>query len=44
MYVIALANKGFGAAIADDSHLAQGVNVHQGEIKHEAVARELLAA
>jgi len=43
-YVIALANKGFGAAIADDSHLAQGVNVHQGEIKHEAVARELLAA
>ena len=43
-YVIALANKSFDAAIADDSHLAQGVNVHQGEIKHEAVARELLAA
>jgi alanine dehydrogenase len=43
-YVIALANKGFDAAIADDPHLAQGVNVHQGEIKHEAVARELLAA
>jgi alanine dehydrogenase len=43
-YVIALANKGFDAAIADDLHLAQGVNVHQGEIKHEAVARELLAA
>ena len=43
-FVIALANKGFDAAIADDPHLAQGVNVHQGEIKHEAVARELLAA
>jgi alanine dehydrogenase len=43
-FVIALANKGFDAAIADDSHLAQGVNVQQGEIKHEAVARELLAA
>jgi len=43
-YMIALANKGFDAAIADDLHLAQGVNVHQGKIKHEAVARELLAA
>jgi alanine dehydrogenase len=43
-YVIALANKGFDAAIADDPHLGHGVNVHQGEIKHEAVARELLAA
>ncbi len=43
-YVIALANKGYDAAIADDPHLAQGINVHDGRILHEAVAREMRAA
>ena len=43
-FVIALANKGYDAAIADDPHLAQGVNVHEGRILHEAVAREMRAA
>jgi alanine dehydrogenase len=43
-FVIALANKGYESAIADDRHLAQGVNVHQGKILHEAVAREMRAA
>ncbi len=43
-YVIALANMGFDAAIAADPHLARGVNVHQGKITHEAVAREMRAA
>ncbi len=43
-FVIALANRGYESAIAEDPHLAQGVNVHRGEILHEAVARELRAA
>ncbi len=43
-FVTALANRGYESAIADDPHLAQGVNVHQGKILHEAVAREMRAA
>jgi alanine dehydrogenase len=43
-FVMALANRGYESAIAEDPHLAQGVNVHRGEILHEAVARELRAA
>ncbi len=43
-FVIALANRGYDCAIADDPHLAQGVNVHDGKILHEAVAREMRAA
>jgi len=43
-FVIALANRGYESAIANDPHLAQGVNVHQGKILHEAVAREMRAA
>jgi alanine dehydrogenase len=43
-FVIALANRGYESAIAEDPHLAQGVNIHRGEILHEAVARELRAA
>jgi alanine dehydrogenase len=43
-FVIALANQGYDCAIADDPHLAQGVNVHDGKILHEAVAREMRAA
>ncbi len=43
-FVIALANRGYEAAIAADPHLAHGVNVHRGEILHEAVAGEMRAA
>jgi len=43
-FVIALANRGYESAIAEDPHLAQGVNVHRGEILHEAVAKEMQAA
>ena len=43
-FVLALANKGYDAAIADDPHLAQGVNVREGKILHAAVAREMRAA
>jgi alanine dehydrogenase len=39
-YAKALAEQGV-AALALDPHLAQGLNVHQGGITHEAVARDL---
>jgi alanine dehydrogenase len=39
-YVRALADHGVGA-LALDPHLAAGLNVHQGAITHEAVARDL---
>ena len=37
-YAIALANKGWQQAIADDKNLAKGLNVHEGKIYYEAVA------
>jgi len=40
-YVRALADKGLAKALADDPCLAQGLNVHQGMITHEAVAKDL---
>lgn len=40
-YVKALANHGVEEALALDPYLAQGLNVHQGAITHEAVARAL---
>jgi alanine dehydrogenase len=43
-FVMALANKGYAAAVAADPHLLQGVNVHEGRIMHEVVAREMRAA
>jgi len=43
-FIAALANKGFTAAISEDPHLAAGVNVSEGKIQHEAVAREMLVA
>lgn len=43
-FIKMLANKGYDLAIREDPHLANGVNVHQGKIMHEAVAQELLAA
>jgi alanine dehydrogenase len=43
-FIKALANKGYDLAIRDNPHLKNGVNVHQGKIMHDAVARELEAA
>ncbi|MBH9575766.1 alanine dehydrogenase [Inhella proteolytica] len=40
-FTLALANKGWRAACAADLHLAAGLNVHEGQITYEAVAREL---
>lgn len=37
-YALALANNGWEAAIAKDSALAKGLNVHAGKIRYEAVA------
>jgi len=37
-YALALANKGWKKALADDASLAKGLNVHEGEIYYEAVA------
>ena len=38
-YGLALANKGWEKAIADDANLAKGLNVHEGKIMYEAVAK-----
>jgi alanine dehydrogenase len=40
-YVKMLADLGAARALAHDPHLANGLNVHQGAITHEAVARDL---
>ena len=40
-FVRALADHGWQAAFKRDAHLARGLNVHDGEIRHEAVARAL---
>jgi alanine dehydrogenase len=40
-YVKALADLGWRQAIAKDSGLAHGLNIHAGQITHEAVARAL---
>jgi alanine dehydrogenase len=40
-FAIDLANKGARAALNADPHLAQGLNVADGKIAHEAVARDL---
>ena len=40
-FVIALANQGYRQALLDDPHLANGLNVHRGDITYEAVARDL---
>ncbi|MGE3919057.1 MAG: alanine dehydrogenase, partial [Hyphomicrobiaceae bacterium] len=37
-FVLALADKGTVRALADDPHLAAGLNVHRGRITHRAVA------
>jgi alanine dehydrogenase len=40
-FVIALAEKGWRRAIADDPHLRAGLNIHEGKVTHTAVARDL---
>jgi alanine dehydrogenase len=40
-FALALANKGYKQALIDDPHLANGLNVYEGAIAHEAVARDL---
>lgn len=40
-FVLALANKGYRKALMDDPHLRNGLNVCQGRLTHEAVARDL---
>ncbi|MDN3557158.1 alanine dehydrogenase [Halomonas maura] len=37
-YIIALADKGWRQALADDPHFLAGLNVHDGRITHAAVA------
>ena len=40
-FSVALADKGYKQALADDRHLLEGLNVHHGNITYEAVARDL---
>lgn len=40
-FTLALANKGAKQALIDDPHLANGLNVYEGSIAHEAVAKDL---
>jgi alanine dehydrogenase len=40
-YVSAIADKGYRRALLEDRHLMAGLNVHRGQITHEAVARDL---
>jgi alanine dehydrogenase len=40
-FTLALANKGYKQALADDPYLREGLNVHCGKVTYEAVARDL---
>ncbi|HBN47725.1 MAG TPA: alanine dehydrogenase [Thalassospira sp.] len=40
-FTLALADKGWKKACQDDPHLAAGLNVHEGRITYEAIARDL---
>jgi alanine dehydrogenase len=40
-FALALANKGWQKALAEDPHLADGLNIQAGRITHPAVARAL---
>jgi alanine dehydrogenase len=40
-FVLELADRGVWAALADDRHLRNGLNVCRGQITHAAVARDL---
>ena len=37
-YALAIANKGWQGACADDTALARGLNAHEGEIRYQAIA------
>ncbi|HEX2581349.1 MAG TPA: alanine dehydrogenase [Dongiaceae bacterium] len=40
-YTIALANKGYQRACAEDPHLLNGLNIHEGKLTYRAVAQAL---
>lgn len=40
-YMLELANKGYREALLADEHLLNGLNVHQGKVTYEAVAKDL---
>ncbi len=40
-FAVALADKGYRQALADDPHLLHGLNVHRGRVTHAAVADAL---
>jgi alanine dehydrogenase len=40
-HALAIADKGWKAALRDDPHLAEGLNVHAGQVTYEAVAQDL---
>ncbi len=40
-YVLALADKGYKKALADDRHFLNGLNVYDGKLTYEAAARDL---
>jgi alanine dehydrogenase len=40
-FVLALAEKGLRRALAEDPHLRAGLNVHDGQVTHKAVANAL---
>lgn len=40
-FALALANKGYRKALADDAHLKEGLNVHTGRVTYKAVADAL---
>jgi len=40
-YAMKLANEGYRDAMANDPHLLAGLNLHEGQVTYEAVARDL---
>jgi alanine dehydrogenase len=40
-FVLALADKGLRRALYEDAHLRNGLNVHDGQVTHRAVADAL---
>ena len=40
-FVLQLANKGYQKALAENTHLAAGLNIHRGKVTYEAVAKDL---
>jgi alanine dehydrogenase len=40
-FVVALADKGYARALAEDPHLRDGLNIHRGRVTYAAVARDL---